>query len=85
MFKEHRETKSLLNISRHSLKEAENKVEEMKAKLEEQKVINNDSKTKCSIYETALYEIKKINSMQQFNSVTNLQNKIKSVLDSVNI
>ena len=85
MFKEHRETKSLLNISRHSLKEAENKVEEMKAKLEEQKVINNDLKTKCSIYETALYEIKKITSMQQFNSVTNLQNKIKSVLDNINI
>lgn len=85
MFKEHRETKSLLNISRHSLKEAENKVEEMKAKLEEQKVINNDLKTKCSIYETTLYELKKMTNTQQFNSVVNLQNKIKSVLDKIHI
>lgn len=79
------EDKSLLRESRNSLKNAEDKIIELRQQIKEKDKAIENSKTQYAIYETALYEIKKITSMQQFNSVTNLQNKIKSVLDNINI
>lgn len=79
------EDKSLLRESRNSLKNAEDKIIELRQQIKEKDKTIENAKTQYAIYETALYEIKKITSMQQFNSVTNLQNKIKSVLDNVNI
>lgn len=79
------EDKSLLKETRSSLKNAEEKIVELRQQLKEKDKIIEASKTQHTVYETALYEIKKINSMQQFNSVVNLQNKIKSVLDKIHI
>ena len=79
------EDKSLLKETRSSLKNAEEKIVELRQQLKEKDKIVEASKTQYAIYEAALYEIKKINSMQQFNSVVNLQNKIKSVLDKIHI
>lgn len=79
------ENQSLLKETRHSLKNAEKKIVELRQESKEKDKMVAQSKTQYAIYQAALYEIKKINSMQQFNSVTNLQNKIKSVLDKVHI
>lgn len=79
------ENQSLLKETRHSLKNAEKKIVELRQESKEKDKMVSQSKTQCVIYQAALYEIRKINSMQQFNSVTNLQNKIKSVLDKVHI
>ena len=76
------ENQSLLKETRYSLKNAEKKIVELRQEAKEKDKMVEQSKTQ---YQAALYEIKKINSMQQFNSVTNLQNKIKSVLDKVHI
>lgn len=79
------ENQSLLKETRYSLKNAEKKIVELRQEAKEKDKMVKQSKTQYAIYQAALYEIKKINSMQQFNSVTNLQNKIKSVLDKVHI
>jgi hypothetical protein len=79
------ENQSLLKETRYSLKNAEKKIVELRQEAKEKDKMVEQSKTQYAIYQAALYEIKKINSMQQFNSVTNLQNKIKSVLDKVHI
>lgn len=79
------EDKSLLKETRSSLKNAEEKITELRQQLKEKDKAIENAKTQYAIYETALYEIKKINNMQQFNSVLNLQNKIKSVLENAHI
>lgn len=79
------ETKSLLKESRSSLKNAEEKIEEQRQLLKIKDIEIESLKTKCAIYNTSLCEIKKLTNTQQFNSVINVQNKIKSVLDNARI
>jgi archaellum component FlaC len=75
-----KEKQDLLNESRYSLRKAEQRTEELKQENLAVHEENKDLRAEIDTIRDCLNEIEKELNKQQYNSIENFKNKIKSIL-----
>lgn len=81
MFKKIKELQSLVDESRKALKEAERKVERLEISQKSLRAEIEDEHLENYKHHRKLLEIEKLLQEQDYNSIENLKNKIRTILN----
>jgi hypothetical protein len=81
MFRKTKELQSLVNASRSALKEAEKKIKRLEASQKDLKSEIEDEHLENYKQHRKLLEIEKLLQEQDYNSIENLKNKIRTILN----
>lgn len=81
MFRKTKELQSLVNASRKSLKEAESKIERLEMSQKDLRSEIEDEHLENYKHHRKLLEIEKLLQEQDYNSIENLKNKIRTILN----